>query len=57
MSGDLNVKISYESSNELGIFVRSIRKMAARLDFYVYRDKLTGLRNAAAYMSKPAELD
>lgn len=56
-SGDLNVKISYESGNELGILVRSIREMAAKLEFYVYRDKLTGLRNAAAYMSKSAELD
>lgn len=56
-SGDLNVKISYESGNELGILVRSIREMAAKLEFYVYRDKLTGVRNAAAYMSKAADLD
>ena len=56
-SGDLNVKISYESGNELGILVRSIREMAAKLEVYVYRDKLTGLRNAAAYISKAAELD
>ena len=56
-SGDLNVEISYESGNELGILVRSIREMAAKLEVYVYRDKLTGLRNAAAYMSKGAELD
>ena len=56
-SGDLNVKISYESGNELGILVKSISDMAAKLEFYVYRDKLTGLRNPAAYMSKAAELD
>ena len=56
-SGDLNVKISYESGNELGILVRSIREMAAKLEIYVYRDKLTGLRNAAAYISKAKELD
>lgn len=56
-SGDLDVKISYESGNELGILVRSIREMAEKLEVYVYRDKLTGLRNAAAYMSKAAELD
>lgn len=56
-SGDLNVKISYESDNELGILVRSIREMATKLEGYVYRDKLTGLRNAAAYMSKAAELE
>lgn len=56
-SGDLNVKISYDSGNELGILVRSIREMAAKLEAYVYRDKLTGLRNAAAYMCKAADLD
>ena len=56
-SGDLNVEISYESGNELGILVRSIREMAAKLEEYVYRDKLTGLRNAAAYMSKAKDLD
>ena len=56
-SGDLNVKISYESGNELGLLVQSIREMAAKLEVYVYRDKLTGLRNAAAYISKGAELD
>ena len=56
-SGDLNVKISYESGNELGILVRSIKEMAAKLEIYVYRDKLTGLLNAAAYISKKAELD
>ena len=56
-SGDLNVKISYESGNELGILVRSIREMATRLEVYVYRDKLTGLRNAAAFMGKSNELD
>ena len=56
-SGDLNVKISYESGNELGILVKSIRDMAAKLEFYVYRDKLTGLRNPAAYMGKASELD
>lgn len=56
-SGDLNVKISYESGNELGILVRSIREMAAKLEVYMYRDKLTGLRNAASYMSKSNDLD
>ncbi|MBR1645610.1 MAG: diguanylate cyclase [Selenomonadaceae bacterium] len=56
-SGDLNVEISYESGNELGILVQSIREMAAKLEEYVYRDKLTGLRNAAAYISKSKDLD
>ncbi|MBQ9479651.1 MAG: diguanylate cyclase [Selenomonadaceae bacterium] len=56
-SGDLHVTISYESGNELGLLVRSIREMAAKLEGYVYRDKLTGVWNAAAYMSKRTELD
>ncbi|MBR2214300.1 MAG: diguanylate cyclase [Selenomonadaceae bacterium] len=56
-SGDLNVKLSYESGNELGLLVQSIRDMAAKLEVYVYRDKLTGLRNAASYFSKGKELD
>lgn len=56
-SGDLNVKISYDSGNELGLLVRSIREMASKLEVYVYRDKLTGLRNAAAYISKSADLN
>ena len=56
-SGDLNIKIAYESGNELGILVQSIRDMAAQLEIYVYRDKLTGLFNAAAYAAKNKELD
>lgn len=56
-SGDLNVKLSYESGNELGLLVRSIREMAEKLEIYVYRDKLTGLKNAAAYISKGKELN
>ena len=56
-SGDLNVTISYESGNELGLLVKSIREMASKLEFYVYRDKLTGVRNAAAYIVKSSELN
>lgn len=56
-SGDLNVTISYESGNEVGLLVQSIRDMAAKLEVYVYRDKLTGLRNAAAYIGKKKELE
>ena len=56
-AGDLNVKIAYESHNEIGILVNSIHEMASRLEIYVYRDKLTGLRNSAAYIGKSAELD
>ena len=56
-AGDLNVKLPQDSKNELGILVNSIREMVSKLEIYVYRDKLTGLRNAAAYMRKTAELD
>ena len=56
-AGDLNVKLPQDSKNELGILVDSIREMVSKLEIYVYRDKLTGLRNAAAYMKKTAEFD
>ncbi len=56
-AGNLDVKIPYESENELGALVDSIREMVSKLEVYVYRDKLTGLRNTAAYMRKGAELD
>lgn len=56
-AGNLDVTISYQSENELGALVDSIREMVSKLEVYVYRDKLTGLRNTAAYMRKGAELD
>lgn len=56
-AGDLRVNLEYRSNNEVGVLVQSIREMAAKLEVYVYRDKLTGLRNMASYMSKGAEYD
>ena len=56
-AGDLNVKLPQDSKNELGILVDSIREMVSKLEIYVYRDKLTGLRNTAAYIRKTAEFD
>ena len=56
-AGDLNVHLPQNSKNELGILVNSIREMVSKLEEYVYHDKLTGLRNVAAYMRKAAELD
>ncbi len=56
-AGDLKVNLDYNSDNEVGILVKSIREMAAKLEVYVYRDKLTGLRNAASYISKGTEFD
>ena len=50
--GNLNVKLPAESRNELGTLVKSIREMVSKLEIYVYRDKLTGLSNTAAYARK-----
>ena len=47
--GRLDTAISYESRNEFGTLAHAIREMAAKLDDYVHRDGLTGLRNTAAY--------
>lgn len=55
-AGDLDVRLPHESKNELGILVESIREMVTKLEAYVYRDKLTGLRNTAAYARKTEEL-
>ncbi len=56
-AGDLNVKLPRDSRNELGTLVRSIREMVSKLEIHVYRDKLTGLRNTAAYIKKVEELE
>ena len=48
----MNVKLPAESKNELGTLVKSIREMVSKLEIYVYRDKLTGLSNTAAYARK-----
>ena len=56
-AGDLDVQLPTESKYELGVLVNSIQEMVSKLEVYVYRDKLTGLRNAAAYMRETAELD
>ena len=54
--GNLNVELPGESKNELGVLVRSIREMVSKLEIYVYRDKLTGVRNTTAYARKCEEL-
>lgn len=48
-AGNLEVELAYKSRNELGILTRGIREMATKLEIYVYHDKLTGLKNTAAY--------
>ena len=55
--GDLEVKISYKAQNELGILVDSIKEMVTRLEIYMYRDKLTGVLNTAAYVRKVDEIE
>ena len=54
--GDLNVNLIYKANNELGILVDSIKEMVSKLEIYVYRDKLTGLRNTTAYARKIEEI-
>lgn len=56
--GNLEVKLPNLGETEIGRLVTSIKEMVAKLEVYVYRDKLTGLRNPTAYgrMSKDIEL-
>ena len=56
-NGDLNVKISYNAQNELGNLVDSIKEMVAKLEVYMYRDKLTGVLNTAAYVRRIGEIE
>ena len=55
--GNLEVKLPNIAETEIGRLVTSIKEMVAKLEVYVYRDKLTGLRNPTAYgrMSKDVE--
>ncbi len=55
--GNLNVQLAYDSKNEFGTLVKSISNMADKLEIYVYRDKLTGLRNTTAYTRYIEELE
>ena len=55
--GNLDVQLSYTARNELGVLVESIKEMVAKLEIYVYRDKLTGLKNNTAYVRKIDELN
>ncbi len=56
-AGNLEVDLSYQSQNEIGTLVASLREMVSKLEGYVYRDPLTGLRNTAAYMRNVHQLD
>ena len=56
-AGILDVELPRASDNELGILVKSIGEMVSKLEIYVYRDSLTGLKNTAAYMRQCNELD
>ena len=48
--GHLEVVIDYNSQNELGSMVQSIHEMVKKLDGYMYRDKMTGMKNNSAYI-------
>ena len=56
--GNLEVRLPDLGETEIGRLVTSIKEMVAKLEVYVYRDKLTGLRNPTAYgrMSKDIEM-
>lgn len=47
--GDLNVQISCSTNDEIGILAETFRNTLERLPEYMYRDSLTGIRNANAY--------
>lgn len=55
-AGNLDVKLPQGSDNELGALIQSVHEMVAKLEIYVYRDKLTGLRNTAAYARQCSDL-
>lgn len=54
--GDLSINLPNINVTEIGTLVNSIREMVDKLDIYVYRDKITGLRNTTAYDKKKKEL-
>ncbi|MBQ6782041.1 MAG: diguanylate cyclase [Treponema sp.] len=47
--GNLNVQFPITSNDEIGILADSFKKTVQHLPEFMYRDALTGLRNASAY--------
>lgn len=56
-SGDLNVHITTMTNDEIGILAETFKKTVQHLPEYMYRDSLTGVRNAAAYKRTVATLE
>ena len=54
---EVSLPVTFTSGNEMGTLVRSVQEMISKLEIYVYRDNLTGLRNKAAYVRLHTELD
>ena len=55
--GQLKIALNYESHNEIGSMVKSIHEMVEKLDGYMYRDQMTGMKNNAAYILAVKELE
>ena len=55
--GHLKIALNYESHNEIGSMVRSIHEMVEKLDGYMYRDQMTGMKNNAAYIVAVKEIE
>lgn len=55
--GDLDVSFSSTSDDEIGILSEAFRRTVNHLPEYMYRDSLTGLRNASSYKRTVAQIE
>ncbi len=56
-AGDLNVHITTDSTDEIGILADAFRKTLKVLPDHMYKDPLTGIRNSAAYKQEVKKLE
>lgn len=63
-AGDLNVSVTHQSKDEVGILADSFRQTVAHLHQYIayinelaYRDLLTGVKNKTAYLELIEQMD
>lgn len=47
--GDLDINLTHTSDDEIGILAEAFKRTVHHLPEYMYRDSLTGLRNASSY--------